>query len=418
MKKIYLLSGIILITCVAMSCKDTEAEFTAPDLAMFGLKGHVRSINVTNGYLNITDRGDTIFKPGENPDDYRTYTFNYDGKLTKGDDGSNVFTIEYSHHPDGIITLEEHDCTITRNKEGRISEVTLNDGSNFTYTFIYDGAKLNKVVNQNNGIEWPSVEKNTRIISSDDYGNPLSEESEGNNGQEDGDYTQTTTYSYVYDTHGNWTVRETTSIRRYKKPQATFSGEPAPQEETYLHRDIRKIKYFTPYSDGNASAFQNGKICVGNFNGSQIDTLMCIPVDPASTEPDTGGLHFKWKVFAKNGSVKDMTVDQTTGIHFTNMGDLDYDGADEWAFVNEWYVSNWQSLRVYTYKDGVGKLLYEPQPIFFPHIDPEEEYLYSGYQIEDLVTPCKPGHVMVKYSTVINDGMDFVMLDTIMQVLR
>lgn len=156
---------------------------------------------------------------------------------------------------------------------------------------------------------------------------------------------------------------------------------------------------------------------VGNFNGSQIDTLICEPIDNLSTDSAYGGWHYLWKVYSAQGTVKDLIIDNTTGIHFTNMGDLDFDGADEFGFVTEWPTSNWMNLRVYSYKNGNGRLLYEPQGIWLPHIEKEDDY-YAGYCIKDLTTAYKPDSVKVKYSTVINDGEDFVVLDTILPILK
>lgn len=71
---------------------------------------------------------------------------------------------------------------------------------------------------------------------------------------------------------------------------------------------------------------------IGNFNGLEIDTLICEPMD--STTADYKGFHFKWRVFSKNRSVKDLILDnKTIGIHFVNEGDLDGNGTNEWDML-------------------------------------------------------------------------------------
>ena len=60
---------------------------------------------------------------------------------------------------------------------------------------------------------------------------------------------------------------------------------------------------------------------VGNFSGSQIDTLICEPLDSISY-PSYRGFHYRWRVFAKNKSVNDLVLGNTIGIHFVKEGDL------------------------------------------------------------------------------------------------
>lgn len=86
---------------------------------------------------------------------------------------------------------------------------------------------------------------------------------------------------------------------------------------------------------------------VGNFSGSQIDTLICEPLDSIS-DPSYQGFHYLWRVFAKNGSVDDLEINNTIGIHFVKEGDLNGDGADEWGYVTECETSNWMMYNVYT----------------------------------------------------------------------
>lgn len=156
---------------------------------------------------------------------------------------------------------------------------------------------------------------------------------------------------------------------------------------------------------------------VGNFIGSQIDTLICDPLDSVS-DPAYRGLHYQWRVFAKNGSVDDLEIGNTIGIHFVKEGDLDGDGADEWGYVTEWETSNWMMYKVYTYKNKQAALLYEPLPIYIPHLDPADNDFMTTSKDSLASKSSKPGFVNVKFSDIRNDGEDFLIIDTIVPLLR
>ena len=155
---------------------------------------------------------------------------------------------------------------------------------------------------------------------------------------------------------------------------------------------------------------------VGNFCGSQIDTLICEPLDSIS-DPSYRGFHYRWRVFAKNKSVKDLLLGNTIGIHFVKEDDLDGDGADEWGYVTEWETSNWMMYQVYTYEDKKPQLLYEPLPIYLFHIEPESDSFVSAKT--DIASKSNhPGMVNVKFSDIRNDGEDFLLIDTIVPMLN
>lgn len=155
---------------------------------------------------------------------------------------------------------------------------------------------------------------------------------------------------------------------------------------------------------------------VGNFCGSQIDTLICEPLDSIS-DPSYRGFHYRWRIFAKNKSVKDLLLGNTIGIHFVKEGDLDGDGADEWGYVTEWETSNWMMYQVYTYEDKKPQLLYEPLPIYLFHIEPESDSFVSA-KTDIAAKSNHPGMVNVKFSDVRNDGEDFLLIDTIVPMLN
>ena len=101
---------------------------------------------------------------------------------------------------------------------------------------------------------------------------------------------------------------------------------------------------------------------IGNFNGLQIDTLICEPMD--SINSDDKEFYYRWRVFTKNKTVKDLIFENITiGIHFVKEGDLDGNGTDEWGFVNEWPTSNLMGYHAFTNLNGEWQYIIEPTSI-------------------------------------------------------
>lgn len=155
---------------------------------------------------------------------------------------------------------------------------------------------------------------------------------------------------------------------------------------------------------------------VGNFSGSQIDTLFSEPLDSIS-DPNYKGYHYLWRVYAKNGSVDELGISNTISVKLVKEGDLNGDGSDEWGYKSDWHSSNWMMYHVYTYDQGKPKLLIEPTPIWDVHIAPES---YEGISInqEDIVTSYSCDSLRVKFSDIRNNGEDFLLIDSIMPILR
>lgn len=154
---------------------------------------------------------------------------------------------------------------------------------------------------------------------------------------------------------------------------------------------------------------------VGKFNGIDIDTLICEPVDFLNS--DFKGFHYKWRVFTKNRTVKDLMLEnKTIGIHFVKEGDLDGNGTEEWGYVTEWETSNWMCYHAFTNVHGEWQHIIEPTPIWLPHIDPQDS-LYYTIKKEDILQPSKTTDFLkVKFSDVRNDGEDFLIIDTLIQI--
>lgn len=154
---------------------------------------------------------------------------------------------------------------------------------------------------------------------------------------------------------------------------------------------------------------------IGNFNGIDIDTLICEPMD--SLNPNYKGFHYKWRVFTKNKTVKDLILEnKTIGIHFVYEGDLDGNGTDEWGYVTEWETSNWMCYHAFTNINGEWKHIIEPTSIWLPHLDPQDSISYRISK-EDILQPSEDsGFLKVKFSDVRNNGEDFLIIDTLIML--
>ena len=151
---------------------------------------------------------------------------------------------------------------------------------------------------------------------------------------------------------------------------------------------------------------------IGRFDGIDIDTLICEPMD--SLNPNYKGFHYKWRVFTKNKTVKDLILEnKTIGIHFVYEGDLDGNGTDEWGYVTEWETSNWMCYHAFTNKRGKWEHIIEPTNIWLPHLDPQDSISYRISK-EDILQPSdNSGFLKVKFSDVRNNGEDFLIVDTL-----
>ena len=154
---------------------------------------------------------------------------------------------------------------------------------------------------------------------------------------------------------------------------------------------------------------------IGRFDGIDIDTLICEPMD--SLNPNYKGFHYKWRVFTKNKTVKDLILEnKTIGIHFVYEGDLDGNGTDEWSYVTEWETSNWMCYHAFTNKRGKWEHIIEPTNIWLPHLDPQDSISYRNSK-EDILQPSEDsGFLKVKFSDVRNNGEDFIIVDTLIML--
>lgn len=155
---------------------------------------------------------------------------------------------------------------------------------------------------------------------------------------------------------------------------------------------------------------------IGIFNGLQIDTLIAEPIDSLSSKSydkdPYGGNHYKWRVFTKNNTVKEMILECTIGIHFINEGDLNGDGKIEWGFVTDWPTSNWMTYHAFTNNNGEWHYFFNPTNIWLPHI---EKGRTDAITPDDILQICEnKDYVRVKFSDIRND--EFCIVDTLVKI--
>ena len=182
--------------------------------------------------------------------------------------------------------------------------------------------------------------------------------------------------------------------------------------QIWLCACVREGKYQTLELDYLA---QYRDTLIGRFNGIDIDALICEPMD--SLNPNYKGFHYKWRVFTKNKTVKGLILEnKTIGIHFVYEGDLDGNGTDEWGYVTEWETSNWMCYHAFTNVNGEWQHIIDPTPIWLPHLDPQDSISYRISKEDILQLSENSGFLKVKFSDVRNDGEDFLLIDSLIQI--
>ena len=109
-------------------------------------------------------------------------------------------------------------------------------------------------------------------------------------------------------------------------------------------------------------------------------------------------------------------TNKTIGIHFVYEGDLDGNGTDEWGYVPEWETSNWMCYHAFTNINGEWQHVIEPTPIWLPHLDPQDSLYYTIKKEDILQSAEKSDFLKVKFSDVRNNGEDFLIIDTLIQI--
>lgn len=150
---------------------------------------------------------------------------------------------------------------------------------------------------------------------------------------------------------------------------------------------------------------------IGNFDGSNIDTLIAEPTD---TTIDRS--LWSWRIYGKSNTVDTLILSQRFIVRLIQEGDLDGNGTDEWGYVTEWETSNWMCYHAFTNKRGKWEHIIEPTNIWLPHLDPQDSLSYRISK-EDILQPSdNSGFLKVKFSDVRNNGEDFLIVDTLIML--
>ena len=176
-----------------------------------------------------------------------------------------------------------------------------------------------------------------------------------------------------------------------------------------------KSQHYTQMVDDSLAQYRD--TLIGRFNGIDIDTLICEPIDSLSPIEDGqyGGCHYEWRIYTTNGTVKDLIIGNTTGIDFIKEGDLDGNGTEEWGYVTQWPTSLWMGYHVFTATNKEWEPLIESTPIWLSHIDTTRE-TEGTITYDEIAQPSEmKGYVNIKFSDVRNNGEDFLLIDTVFQ---
>lgn len=180
------------------------------------------------------------------------------------------------------------------------------------------------------------------------------------------------------------------------------------------------VRAFTPETsqlDGTQSIpLELNDSLIGKFNGIDIDTLICEPIGNPINDEVFGELYLEWKVFTKQGTTKDITIRNTTGIRLVNEGDLDGNGFEEWGFLNLSPNTSWTYYYVFTAINGKWHLLIDPVFIWSEHVNTElnpDETI----TLQDIVSQSDiNGYVNVRMSVTDEDVIDYSIGDSLLEI--
>lgn len=159
-----------------------EQTFSTPDLQLFDIHGHVKSIHANFDYLFVK------------PD--KTVTFDQDGNWTNPQRSMSNLKISYSRDANGRL-IRVYTPNVERNEENywMVFDDRFVWGDNRVEKILYDGNDMYTAYTYNNEGELIKEVSDTA--------------SEGTN------YVDVTTYSnYKYDDHGNWTSRSYKTVSK------------------------------------------------------------------------------------------------------------------------------------------------------------------------------------------------------------
>lgn len=143
---------------------------------------------------------------------------------------------------------------------------------------------------------------------------------------------------------------------------------------------------------------------VGKFNGVDIDTLICEPIDTIRERA-----YWDWQIYSKNNTVDNLMLTQRFMVKMIQEGDLDGNGTDEFGVRRESNAGTWDNYCVYTYDKGEWKYLIVPIWTYSDHFYTD---LNNG---DDIVERTNQSDlVRVRFSDIRND--DFCIVDTLIPI--
>lgn len=145
---------------------------------------------------------------------------------------------------------------------------------------------------------------------------------------------------------------------------------------------------------------------VGKFNGIDIDTLIAEPID---TTKEHG--MWDWKIYGKLNSVDTLIITKRFRVKMIQEGDLDGNGTAEFGIRREIEHGTWDGYFIYTYNNGEWQYLINPIWTYSTHF---YEELNNGNDVAEKTD--NPNIIKVKFSDVRNDGEDFLIIDTLIQI--
>lgn len=143
---------------------------------------------------------------------------------------------------------------------------------------------------------------------------------------------------------------------------------------------------------------------IGNFGGSNIDTLIAEPTD---TTIDRS--LWTWRIYGKSNTVDTLILSQRFTVRLIQEEDLDGNGTDEFGVRRETDAGTWNNYCVYTYDNGEWKYLIEPIWTYSDHFYAD---LNKGADVVERAN--QSGYVTVRFSDIRND--DLCIVDTLIRI--
>lgn len=145
---------------------------------------------------------------------------------------------------------------------------------------------------------------------------------------------------------------------------------------------------------------------IGKFNGIDIDTLITEPIDTTKERA-----MWDWKIYGKQNSVDTLILTKRFSVKMIQEGDLDGNGTDEFGIRREIEQGTWDSYFIYSYNNGKWECLINPIWTYSTHF---YDKLNKGNDVAEKTD--NPNIIKVRFSEVRNNGEDFLIIDTLIQV--